>query len=196
MWIIGIMIVFTLSYAIKESPLFRIVEFFVLGIASGILVINTYKNLLGLVWVKGIVEGEYWLVLAFIFSLLLFTRFFGVNIRWLNRWPLSLYVGNYMGIALRASITHNFALITGTLLLGKKLTTDVNALIFWIATMTVISYFIFTRKHTGALGITSKIGRYFIMVSFGALWGGTLYERLALLSASLKAIVWNLLGFG
>ena len=47
--------------------------------------------------------------------------------------------------------------------------------------VTVLVYFFFSVEHTGAIGRASKVGIWFLMVSFGASFGYTIMARLSLL---------------
>ena len=42
-------------------------------------------------------------------------------------------------------------------------------------------YFYFSKEHTGVLGVTARVGIWFIMVSFGAHFGYTVMARISLL---------------
>jgi hypothetical protein len=47
----------------------------------------------------------------------------------------------------------------------------INVIIGVVGVVTTLSYFTFTREHTGAIGTSAKIGRYFIMGAMGAGFG-------------------------
>jgi hypothetical protein len=47
----------------------------------------------------------------------------------------------------------------------------VNALIVIVGVVCTLSYFTFSQEHTGALGVSAKIGRLFMMLGFGAGFG-------------------------
>ena len=50
-----------------------------------------------------------------------------------------------------------------------------------VGVVTVLVYFFYSVEHTGPVGIASKIGIYFLMISFGASFGYTIMARLSLL---------------
>ena len=52
--------------------------------------------------------------------------------------------------------------------------------IFIIGVICVLFYFFFSKEHTGALGVMSKIGIYLLMISFGASYGNTVMARISL----------------
>lgn len=194
--IYAIVTIFCFTFIIGETPLYRLVEYLFIGLAGGTLIEGVYKNLLDTVWTAGVLRGNYSNVATFAFSLLLLTRFFTPKIRWLGRWPVALYMGSLVGVSITSVVNMLYQNMTGTMELGRTILTGIGPIVFIIGVMTSLSYFIFTRKHTGALGITSKIGRYFILSVFGALWGSTVFERLTLLLSAIKPIVWGWLGLG
>jgi hypothetical protein len=56
-----------------------------------------------------------------------------------------------------------------------------NLFIILIGVVTVLIYFFYSVEHTGAVGVASKVGIWFLMVSFGASFGYTIMARLSLL---------------
>ena len=58
---------------------------------------------------------------------------------------------------------------------------SVNSVIVVIAVLCSLFYFFFSKAHTGAFGLVSKIGIYTLMIGFGAGFGLTVMGRVALL---------------
>jgi len=56
-----------------------------------------------------------------------------------------------------------------------------NLFIILVGVIAVLVYFFYSVEHTGAVGVVSKIGIWFLMVSFGASFGYTIMARLSLL---------------
>jgi hypothetical protein len=52
--------------------------------------------------------------------------------------------------------------------------------------LTTLVYFFFSLEHKGAVGVVSKIGIYFLMISFGASYGFTVMARISLLIGRLE----------
>ena len=50
-----------------------------------------------------------------------------------------------------------------------------------IGTITGLMYFYFSREHTGNFGRLTKVGIYFLMISFGASFGFAVMGRISLL---------------
>ena len=62
----------------------------------------------------------------------------------------------------------------------KMLVELLSNLLVVVGVCTGIFYFFFSKKHTGALGVASKIGIAFLMMSFGASFGYTVMGRISL----------------
>jgi hypothetical protein len=61
-----------------------------------------------------------------------------------------------------------------------------NSLIVIIGTITALTFFFFTWEHKGVLGISTKIGRYVLMATFGASYGSTVMARISLFIGRLR----------
>lgn len=62
----------------------------------------------------------------------------------------------------------------------KMLVELLSNLLVVVGVCTGIFYFFFSKKHTGALGVASKVGIAFLMMSFGASFGYTVMGRISL----------------
>jgi hypothetical protein len=111
----------------------------------------------------------------------MFTRFFS-KIAWLSRWPLAFVVGMYAGINV-------YAFGSGDLIIQLQSTmldvvhggwTALSNFLLVLGLITSLLYFYFSREHKGALGVASRIGVWFLMVSFGASFGYTVMSRVSL----------------
>ncbi|MEE9558849.1 MAG: hypothetical protein V3V94_05115, partial [Candidatus Brocadiales bacterium] len=60
--------------------------------------------------------------------------------------------------------------------------------------VTVLLYFLFSVEHKGPVGVASKIGIYFLMVSFGASFGYTVMGRMSLLIGRMIFLLKDWLG--
>ena len=57
----------------------------------------------------------------------------------------------------------------------------VNAALILIGTLCVLAYFFFSLEHRGPVGVASRAGVFFLMVSFGSAFGYTVMARVSLL---------------
>ena len=153
------------------------------------------------------------LLIPFGLGVLLFTRFWS-RLSWLSRWSIGAMIGAYAGLAiigalqgdLVAQIRANMIPIYNpdslAALERARGAADVffgileiarNPLII-IGLITTLMYFFFSREHRGGLGLASKIGIWFLMVSFGASFGYTVMSRVSLLIGRLHFLLSDWLG--
>ena len=148
------------------------------------------------------------LLVPFALGLLLFTRF-STRFTWLSRWSIAAMVGSYAGLAMigalqgdlvaqiRANMIPLFAPGSFAALGAGGTANDTlfaflnvlsNPLIIFGLISTLV-YFFFSREHTGGLGVVSKIGIWFLMISFGASFGYTVMSRVSLLIGRLHFLM-------
>jgi hypothetical protein len=65
----------------------------------------------------------------------------------------------------------------------------INAIIIIIGTLTGLLYFFFSRSDTGLISKISKIGIYFLMISFGASFGFAVMGRISLLIGRFNSLI-------
>jgi len=125
-----------------------------------------------------IAAGKWWLIIPLILGLLSFTRL--TKYRWAARYPVAalsgIGLGVFFGFNIRGSI---LAIITAT---ANELVTlqpdPFSAIISFIAVVCVITYYLYSEKYatifhsqTGKLYYVMRLGRLFMMASFGYLLG-------------------------
>ena len=69
-----------------------------------------------------------------------------------------------------------------------------NAVVFTVGLLTSLLFFFYSREHKGALGVASKLGIFFLMVSFGAGYGYTVMSRISLLIGRFQFLLDDWLG--
>ena len=67
----------------------------------------------------------------------------------------------------------------------------VSSLVVLVGVICTLTYFYFSRPHEGALGVSSKIGIWFLMVAFGAGFGNTVMARISLLIARVEFLLYD-----
>lgn len=58
-----------------------------------------------------------------------------------------------------------------------------------VGVLSTLIYFYFSKPHTGALGVTARVGIWFIMISFGAHFGYTVMGRVSLLIGRVQFLI-------
>jgi hypothetical protein len=159
----------------KENPWSRWAEYSVLAMGTGWGVVTTIWRLIGPGgYLEPLLQGKnLTLIIPVILGLLLYAQFTRPT-RWIIKYPLAIITSVGLSIALSGVPTAN--IIVQLRSIALPLTTGnaydaVNALVVIVGVITVLSYFTFTREHKGPLGVSAKIGRYFLMLGFGAGFG-------------------------
>ena len=216
-WVAALLTLFVFSFLYKDNPLYKFAEHVFVGVSAGyyivlnfwtVIIPNMWDPLLksftgqgvnaGRVGFLAVELGDYriFMVIPGILGLLLFTRFFG-KIGWMSRWSLAVIIGVYAGIKTTGFAQGDFvAQVQGSLqpLWTGDLGTSVNAIIFTVGLITSLLFFFYSREHKGALGVASKLGIFFLMVSFGAGYGYTVMSRLSLLIGRFQFLLEDWLG--
>ena len=213
-WIAALLTLCVLSFLYRDNPLYRFAEHLFVGVSAGYyIVLNFWTVIVPNLWeplsrafagggaeagLGGARLGDYrgWLILPGLLGLILLTRLVG-RLSWMSRWSLALIIGVYAGIK-----TTGFAQgdlveqVHGSLqpLWTGQLASSLNALIFTLGLVTSLLYFFYSREHKGALGVTSRLGLFFLMVSFGAGYGYTVMSRISLLIGRFQFLLEDCLG--
>ena len=196
-WIIAFFTLALFSFLYKDNPVYKLAEHIFAGLSAGYYV--------GLVWDTVIITqlwdpmvgGDYWLVVPGIMGALMFTRF-SPRFSWVSRVSLAFVMGVTSGIFLVSQL-HGLVLpqMQSTM---QSLTTDngigamILAIVVVIGVISTLIYFYYSKEHKGALGVTARIGIWFIMVSFGAHFGYTVMGRVSLLIGRVQFLAEDWIG--
>jgi hypothetical protein len=216
-WIAALLTLAVFSFLYKDNPVYKFAEHLFVGVSAGYyIVLNLWTVIYPNMWeplmksLKGAgVEaahhgmfaaelGDYrgWLIIPGVLGVLLFSRLFG-KIGWMSRWSLAVIIGAYAGIKTTGFAQGDFvAQVQGSLqpLWTGNVGTSINAIVFTLGLMTSLLFFFYSREHKGALGAASKLGIFFLMVSFGAGYGYTVMSRVSLLIGRFQFLLQDWLG--
>ncbi len=180
------------SFLYRDNPLFKLAEHLYVGVVAA------YE--LALVWYQSILVDvinplfrpppdtgvNWWVIVPAGLGLFLMTRFFGRAV-WLSRISFAFFVGLGAGLAIPRRVS-SFVIeqIGPTISPFSQVSTDfgwaaLNPAIILIGVVSVLIYFYFSIEHKGVVGGISRVGIYFLMVSFGASFGYTVMARISLL---------------
>lgn len=178
------------SFLFKENPVFDFAEHLYIGLAAGQAIVMGWTNVRNLALNPLTREGKTAAIIPLILGLMLYTRFLGPELKWLNRIPTAFIVGVGTGLAFtRFTQSDLIGQIRGTMLnLGS-----VNSLIIALGTLATISYFFFTTE-SKAISSLNRIGRLTMMIAFGSAFGNTVMGRLSLLIGRLQYLLGDWLG--
>ena len=194
--------IYTILY--RENPISRLFEHIFVGLSAGYLLVATWTlNLEGKWWNPMIHDRKWYWVFAPIIGLL-FYFIYSRRYLWLARLVMGLFFGASAGYFFREffpiyspQIYACFKPLRADAQLGWS---DVilHHWLFVVILLTVLSYFFFSLPHEGrfgrALGRSALLGRWFLMIAFGAMFGNTVMARISLFIGRLQFLLNDWLG--
>jgi len=129
----------------------------------------------------GMLSPDFWYIFPLILGMLMLTRLIP-KLSWMARYSIAYIVGVFAGLRAFGYLNSDiYQQVIGTSLNTSTPIDFINSLILIVGTICALVYFFFSKKHEGVLGKISKVGIYFLMVSFGASFGFTVIGRISLL---------------
>ncbi|MCH7946575.1 MAG: hypothetical protein IIC66_02140 [candidate division Zixibacteria bacterium] len=196
-WIIAFFTLALFSFLYKDNPFYRLAENIFAGLTTGYQV--------SLIWDTVIIQklwdpmmgGQWWLFLPGLLGLMMFSRF-SPKISWMSRVPLAVVMGITAGIFLTTQL-HGFVLpqmqaTMNTFVTAKGFADYFLASLIAVGVISTMIYFYFSHEHVGVLGVTAKLGIWFIMISFGAHFGYTVMGRVSLLIGRTQFLIEDWIG--
>ena len=164
-----------------------------------------YKVMRGLTTIFGLADNEVfpangidsgWTEISYSYLIPFFLGIFMLlrlvpRLSWLARWAIAYIVGMAAGLRfygyLNSDILEQIA--ASTIDLSASPVEIINTIIIIFGTLTGLLYFFFSRSDTGAISKFSKIGIYFLMISFGASFGFAVMGRISLLIGRFNSLI-------
>ena len=189
------------SFLYRDNPLFKFAEHVFVGVAAAYIFGQYwYNSLYGEIIVTFTGESDNpnrsaWLLLVpTVLGLLMLTRF-STRLGWLSRIAFAFFVGVGAGFTIpRYLSAFVLSQVSPTLTPPTMTLEGFYLLLILIGVVSVLVYFFFSVEHTGVVGTVSKIGIWYLMVSFGASFGYTVMARLSLLIGRVNFLLGDWLG--
>ncbi|MGB9593446.1 MAG: hypothetical protein ACPL7R_04830 [Anaerolineae bacterium] len=203
-WVSALLTVMVLSYLLGDNPLYRLAEHLFVGTAVGYAVLVAYYALLRPRLILPLLQAplENWtLVVPLLLALLLLAR---LNHAWRGAGmaPLAFLLGVGVALAIGGALFGSLLpQVEGTMLsvnpADEGWGVAVGNFVLVIGTVSALAYFYFTgqgdtgwgRLRGGVLKAWRGLGKWFIMVTFGALFASTVMARLSLLIGRLQSLI-------
>lgn len=222
-WVAALLTLCIFSFLYKDNPLYKLAEHLFVGVSAGYYIVLNYWTVVVPNLIDPLVRtftghdpvtgaavtqvggpfaasaGDYrgWFLIPALLGVLLFTRLVP-KIDWMSRWSLAVIIGVYAGLKTTGFAQSDLvAQIQASLqpLWTGGLASSVNAILFTVGLISSLLFFFYSREHKGALGVASRTGIVFLMVSFGAGYGYTVMSRLSLLIGRFQFLLQDWLGF-
>lgn len=208
-WLAALFTLCILSFLYGDNPLYKLAEAVFVGVSAGYwMVVGFWTGIVQNLFSKlapdlirssllpGLPESqEQELIYLFplLLSVLMLMRLSPVG-GWVSRWALAFFIGATAGIRLLGYLQSDFLRqIQSTILplvvvgsQGFDFSASLQNLTIVVGVLSCLTYFFFSIEHKGAVGGVSRLGIWFLMITFGAGFGYTVMGRIALMAQRLE----------
>jgi hypothetical protein len=189
-WVGAISALCVYSFLFKETIVTRLIEHVFIGMGAGYMLVMGFENLNNKA-IQPVLKGtNMMMLLPIIIGLLLFTRF-TPRYRVLGRYPIAILTGVGTALTMRGSLVADFV---GQIRAAIVPITSVNALIVAAGTLGTVMYFFFTMPKNKVVSSGAAVGKWVMMVAFGAGFGNAAMGRISQLIGQLNLILSRWLG--
>ena len=167
-----------LSYLWRPNVAFEVSEAVYIGSSvANAIVVGVYfiyqKGILG------VLGGNVLYIIPLILGILLYSRFIR-EYKWLSKISLSVLIGLGVGLSMRGQL-HGLVINSINYVISLDLL-NIGNLIYVASFLTVTTFFIFGKRISGNPIMQNgfiRLGRSFLMISFGAKFGTVIWGRLS-----------------
>jgi hypothetical protein len=207
LWLGALLTLMIFSFLYKDNPFYKFAEHLFVGVSAAYwMVIGIWTtlipNLVARIWpsaVKSVInmpenaKPQYHFIIPAVFGILMLTRLVE-RVSWLSRWAMAFVIGYAAGTNFTRYLQSDFVgQIYNTMLPlivrtngGIAIGAIISSVVLLVGVICALIYFFFSKEHTGAFGAASRLGIWFLMVTFGAAFGYTVMARISLLTGRMQ----------
>lgn len=210
-WVGAFITLCCFSFLYKDNPFYRFAENLFVGVSAGyyfsmiafhqVLKPNLLAKIMPDIFASGqaaTMEPQYILIIPGFLGVLMLFRL-SASYSWVSRFTVAFVMGVSTGLSIVYS-TQQFLIpqvakaIQPIIVIGDFFQSFSN-LVMVVGSITCLFYFFFSVEHRGpVLGNMSKVGIWFLMISFGAAFGATVMGRISLLIGRFHFLLHDWLG--
>jgi hypothetical protein len=166
-WIPIVLMIVAISFVFFDWFGWRWLEHWIIGTGAGVLVATNWRAL-NRSGITPLLAGNIILIIPIIMGLLLYFRFVD-KYQWLARYGFLWVIAGGAGVTIGGMVQSQILpqVIESVKIIRPTAFETISAALVFFIFVTSLSYFLFTREHTGILGTSSRLGRLFLMVGFG-----------------------------
>ncbi len=194
--IAGLLTIAILTFLYRDNPVYKMAEHLLVGVSIGYALVIAWTSTVMDLLVEPLGDGKFSLIFPLILALMMFARIIPKAAP-LSRLPLAILIGSGAGAAIPAMLGPRILTqMTDTVgsFAGSTGSPSVSGLVVIVGLLATLTYFYFSRPHTGLLGISSRIGTYFLMIFFGATFGYTVMSRMSTFIGRAEFLLSDFLG--
>jgi hypothetical protein len=169
------------SFLLGDNPVYKFAERLWVGVSTGYwTMLLFHTSFVDKVWDPIVHQHLFLYLIPTVLGILMWFRL-SPKLGWLSRYALAFYIGISTGVFIPLAFkTSIFLQVEGSVRPLHANLAGLNYLLVLIGFVCSLAYFFFSKPHTGAFGVMSKLGIYTLMVGFGAGFGLTVMGRVAL----------------
>lgn len=180
-WVAAACTIAMFSFLWKDNAMFKSFQHVYVGVAAGYWMVQNWFSIKNMAWTPLTQKGDMLQLVPMILGFMLFARFFK-SISWLSRWAVAFLMGIGAALSIKILETEFMQQLIGTLVPLNSF----NNIVLVLSTIGALTYFYFTVKPTKALSGAATLGRYVLMISFGAGFGNGVMGRVSLLISRMQ----------
>lgn len=178
------------SFLYKDNPLYQMAEQLLVGISLGYGLVLTYTRVFIPFMYQPLFLKQQWILIIPSIMGLFYLMRFNRKLSWLSRYPIAF---SMMGVGASVPLSmHTFILVQMRQAMVPIET--FNLFLIFIGTIAVLLYFFFSKAHTGVYGKFVDVGKWYMMIGFGASFGLTVMARISLLIGRIQFLVNDVFG--
>jgi len=178
------------SFLYKDNPFYQVAEQMLVGISLGYGLVYTYNRVfVPYVWQTIVIKHQFVLIIPAIMGMLYLFRF-SRKLAWLSRYPIAF---SMMGVGAAIPMGIHASILVQMRQAMVPIETF-NLFLIFLGTIAVLLYFFFSKAHSGLYGKFVNVGKWYMMIGFGASFGLTVMARISLLIGRIQFLVIDVLG--
>nr|MDK2851565.1 hypothetical protein [Candidatus Cloacimonadota bacterium] len=194
-WVAAFFTLCIFSFLYKDNPFYKFAEQVFVGLSAAYwLVYIIYSIMIPNLFAKlsSDFSGNLILLIPAALGVMMLMRIHPKT-EWISRYPISIMIGTTAGISmLRYMKSDILQQVTATMInpfASGSVPVIIGNLLLIIGTICGVYFFYFSKKQEGISKWPSKVGIWFLMVSFGATFGYTVMARISLLIGRLEFLL-------
>ncbi len=176
-WLAAVGTLAMMSLLIKENTFYRFFEHLFIGMSAAHAIVLGISNLQNLAFQPLFKEGQILLIVPVALGMALYTRY-SKKMAYIAKIPLALLLGTGAGLGIKGAIQAQFLDQVSATFLPMD---SFGNVLFALGVISTVWYFFFVYKQPKAVAWLPKLGRWTMMVTFGASFGNAAMGRLSLL---------------